>query len=73
MAKFERDQITLLRLTDYRRFTNLVQRREALAELTAMIERHADAAHAARRAERQARRDDRRARRDAGRGPHRTP
>lgn len=56
MVFFEPFVAALLRLPDYQRFAKLIQRREALPELCAAIERHADAAHAARRAEREARR-----------------
>jgi hypothetical protein len=42
----------LFRLGDYRRFSKLIESREALETLTTLIERRADAAHDARRAAR---------------------
>lgn len=42
----------LLRFDDYRRFAALAERREAIELLTSLIERRAEAAHAARRAAR---------------------
>ena len=41
---------SLLRLNDYGRFAALAERRDALELLTSLIERRAEAAHAARRA-----------------------
>jgi hypothetical protein len=59
MVFFEPFVAALLRLPDYRRFARLVERRDALAELTRRIEQRADAAHAERRAQAKARRDAR--------------
>src|SRR5262249_2514507 len=52
MLFFEPLVAAMLRLPDYRRFARLVERREAMAALTRLIESRADAAHEARRAAR---------------------
>ena len=49
MVFFEPMVQALFRLTDYRRFAALVERREALEALTRMIEARAEAAQRARR------------------------
>jgi len=47
---FEPFVAAMLRLPDYRRFAALLERRETLEQLSHLIEAHADAAHAQRRA-----------------------
>ena len=56
-----------LRMPDYRRFAQLIERRETIDVLIRSIEKHAETAHAARQAERKARKAERKARRDAHR------
>ena len=60
---FEPVVTALFRLDGYRRFATLIERREAIGELTAMIEARADEAHRARREAAAARRAARAARR----------
>ena len=50
MLFFEPFVAALLRFPDYRRFARLIERREALAALTSMIEARSEAARAERRA-----------------------
>jgi len=59
---FEPLVTAFLRLSDYRRFAQLVERREVIEALIHAIESKADAAHAERRAAAQARRAERRRR-----------
>lgn len=56
MIFFEPMVQALFRIADYRRFAALVERRETLGRLAAMIEDRAEAARRARRAARAARR-----------------
>jgi len=60
MIFFEPVIQALFRLPDYRRFASLVERREALRALTAMIERRAEAREAEQRAAKAGRRAARR-------------
>lgn len=50
MVFFEPFVQAMFRLPDYRRFSRLVERRDALEMLTSLIEQRADAARSARRA-----------------------
>ena len=60
---FEPVVTALFRLDGYRRFAALVERRDAIERLTALIEARADDAHRERRARAAARRAERAARR----------
>jgi len=60
----------LLRMPDYRRFAQLIERRETIETLIRLIEGHADTAHAERQAAAAARRAAKKAQRGRrGRGP----
>ena len=59
MIFFEPFVAALLRLSDYRQFARLAERRDALATLIRLIETRAESAHAQRRADARARREGR--------------
>jgi hypothetical protein len=59
----------LFRIREYQLFATLIERREAVDELSGLIESRADEAHERRRAERRSARDAKRAADDAKRSP----